>query len=110
RKLSKLGWRRTIEFGLIFFLVILIFYLPFIGTGMKVIGSFGTFIQWSFNGPIFPVIWTVFDSYQLARIICYFGLALWIILVALAERDLTRGLFWTLGGAYLFFPTLYPWY
>jgi hypothetical protein len=109
--LRRLGGKRAIEFTLIFALTIFIGYLPYLSAGAKVVGSFGAYIQhWSFNGSIFTFIQSLGASYQGARIICYFALAIWITIVTWREREFIAGLFWTLAGAYIFSPTLFPWY
>jgi alpha-1,6-mannosyltransferase len=107
----RLGWRRAIEFCLLFGLTFIAGYLPFLGIGFQVFGSLGTYIEhWSFNGSFFPIINSAVGSYQVARKVSFIAVVVWTTAVVFVARDLKRGLFWTLAGVYLFSPVVYPWY
>lgn len=110
--LYKLGKRKALIFLSILLFILFIFYLPhYLIVNEKIFGSFGNFVKdFYFNSSIFSLLYELTNSNQLAAIICYFALGIWLLIVALTCQDFIRGIFWTLVGFYIFSPIVHPWY
>lgn len=105
-----LAWRRQWKTLALFAAVVIVGYLPFLGTWRLVPGLGHTSGGWEFNSFLYGLLVAVWPSPSLARLVCVMTLAGWVIRRGRRDDDPAAYLLATLGAACLLTPVLEPWY
>jgi hypothetical protein len=104
----KRGYRRVLP---IMLATVVVGYLPFLDAGDGLTGSLRTYgFDWSFNGPPFMALSTLFGDAARARVVLIVLGGLFAVVAALRTRDVARYAFLVIGAAIVLSPTVYPWY
>jgi len=107
---KKIGIKEIIPFTLLFLIVSLIFYFPFITKDFAIKNALSMYLsKWEFNGSVFNII-KLFSNGQTARIICGIFLIITIGIISASYRDFTKASFGILLSFIVFASTVYPWY
>jgi hypothetical protein len=109
--LKKIGLKKSILFFVVFILVSILFYLPFL-TGEHSITKFiSVYLQrWEFNGSVYKILKSTFLSGGTSRILCGAMLVISIGLISIYYKRFTNGVFAVLLCLTIFSTTVYPWY
>ncbi|MCF8242500.1 MAG: glycosyltransferase 87 family protein [Melioribacteraceae bacterium] len=109
--IKKIGFKKSLLFGLTSGLIILIFTLPFIPHESSINDSLSRYLsKWSFNGSFFRLFYLIGISGELARSI---NLVLFVILVGVIAshyHEFTKAVYAVWICFIMFSATLYPWY
>ena len=109
--IKKMGFKKAIKFYLIFILVCLIFYLPFISQNPDILaGLFKYLAHWEFNGSIYNLIKFIFSRGDIARMVCAVLLSISVLIISFRYKDFVNGVFAVFLCIIIFSTTLYPWY
>jgi alpha-1,6-mannosyltransferase len=108
--IKKIGIKKLIPFTIIFSLIVIVFYTPFLTNDLAVKNSLTTYLlRWEFNGSVYNLI-KMFSDKDLARVICSILLIIAIAVISFKYRDFVNGTFGVLLSFVVLATTLYPWY
>jgi hypothetical protein len=109
--LRKLGFKKSLMFGLIFIAMLIIFYLPFFYQHPNLVTGLFTYLsRWEFNASVYNLFKFLFNNGYTARIICAALLVISVIVISLRYKDFVSGVFGVFLCLIIFSTTLYPWY
>ncbi len=95
----------------VFSLICLAGYMPFISVGAKLFDGLRTYSrEWHFNSVFFSTWFEWTGDRNTPKVIALAVVALMSFGFALFGRDAIKGCFYTLGAFFLLSPTLHPWY
>ena len=108
--IKKTGIKKLIPLSLIFLMITILFYLPFITKDFAIKNALSIYLsRWEFNGSIYNLI-KIFSNGQSARIICGILLLITIGIISIRYQDFIKGSFGVLLSFIIFASTVYPWY
>jgi len=91
--IKKTGIKKLIPFSLIFLMITILFYLPFITKDFAIKNALSIYLsRWEFNGSIYNLI-KIFSNGQSARIICGILLLITIGIISIRYQDFIKGSF-----------------
>jgi hypothetical protein len=107
---KKIGIKKLIPFTLIFLIITICCYVPFLTSDLAIKNTLATYLtRWEFNGSAFNLFKAIFNQ-NLARILCSISLIIAIAAISLRYKDFINGTFGILLSFVIFATTLYPWY
>jgi alpha-1,6-mannosyltransferase len=90
--------------------IVAVQFLPYVFTSNPFEGLF-TFAQnWTFNGPVFEILFSFINDNQTARIICALLLGAVLLTISLGKKDLIGKIYLSVLFLLLFSPVVHPWY
>ena len=108
--IKKLGIRKLLPFTLIFLIILISFYAPFLTSDLSIKNTLATYIaRWEFNGAVFNLSKIILGR-ESARILCGILLITSIAVISYKYKDFVNGAFGVLLSFVIFATTLYPWY
>jgi alpha-1,6-mannosyltransferase len=109
--LKKIGLKKSILFFILFILVSVLFYLPFLSGEHSITKFISVYIQrWEFNGSVYKILKSTFLSGGTSRILCGAMLVISIGLIAIYYKRFINAIFAVLLCLTIFSTTVYPWY
>lgn len=109
--LKQFGIKKSIIFILIFVLTIIAGYLPFVFDDINVLIALNKYVaKWEFNASIYYLLKLIFSDGTIARMICYAGLGISIVIISFMYKDFSKAVYGVLIAFVVFAATLYPWY
>ncbi len=90
--------------------VFVLSYVPFVFTG-KPFQSLMTYTEnWTFNGPVFHILFSLIHDNQKTRAVCGVLLIAVCLPVILSKKDLLTKIYMSIFLLFIFSPVVYPWY
>ncbi len=109
--IKKIGFKKSLIFGGVSLVIIIVSFFPFIPEERSINASLFTYLSnWSFNGSIFKVLYSLLNDGELVRKITLSLFIFSIGFVSLKYKDFAKA---ALGIFILFISlaaTVYPWY
>ncbi len=109
--IKQIGWKKSLNFGMLFALLAIVLMYPFIPAERSVNASLFTYLQnWSFNGSVYSLLSGILKNGYLAREICLILFLIGVIIVSVKFKDFLKGAYTIWILFVVFAATLYPWY
>ncbi len=108
---KKLGIKKSIFFTGIFFLVSLIFYIPFIYNDFHILTALTNYLSnWEFNGSVYQILKIFIINTKTVHIICGILLITSILIISFKYKNFLNAAIGVMICFFAFSSTLYPWY
>ncbi len=109
--IKKIRIKKTFYFTIIFSVLTLIFYLPFVSDKLGIFKALGRYLEnWDYNSSVFKLLQMLTTNGDTIRLICSIGLMLSIGIIANMYLDFTRAAFGIFIAFIIFSTTVHPWY
>ncbi len=109
--IKKIRIKKTFYFTVIFSVLTLIFYLPFVSDKLGIFKALGRYLEnWDYNSSVFKVLQMLTTNGDTIRLICSIGLMLSIGIIANMYVDFTRAALGIFIAFIIFSTTVHPWY
>ncbi len=109
--IKKLGFKKTVVFGIIFLATAALLLFPIIPESRPVNESFFTYLQnWSFNGSVYSLLDGILQNGYLAREISTVLFILTLIIISIKYSDFLKAAYSVFIAFAVFAATLFPWY
>jgi len=109
--IKKIGWKKTLNFGIILTALCLISLYPFSPSNRSINASLFTYLKsWSFNGSVYSFLYGILHNGYLAREISLALFIVSIVIIAIKYKDFLKGVYAVWISFIVFAATVYPWY
>lgn len=109
--IKQFGFKKSFSFIMIFLAVLFAGYFPFVYDDINVLTAITKYLShWEFNASIYYLIKMVAQNGVTARLICFIGLVLSVLLISYKYKDFSKAVYTVLIVFIVFAATLYPWY
>ena len=109
--IKKIGWKKTLNFGIILAAICLILLYPFFPSNRPINASLFTYLKsWSFNGSVYSFLYGILHNGYLAREISLVLFIISIVIISIKYKDFLKGVYAVWISFIVFAATVYPWY
>jgi alpha-1,6-mannosyltransferase len=109
--LKKAGLKRSIYFFLIFLVIAICSYIPFIYKDYSVFTSLFTYLgKWEFNGSVYLLLKHNYLNPEYSKLVCAGLFILSVGVISILYKDFTKAAYGIFIVLIIFGTTLYPWY
>ncbi len=109
--IKKIRIKKTFYFTVIFSIITLLFYLPFVSDKLGIFKALGRYLEnWDYNSSVFKILQMFTTDGDTIRLICSIGLMLSIGIIANMYLDFTRAALGIFIAFIVFSTTVHPWY
>jgi hypothetical protein len=85
-------------------------FLPYVFNSNPFEALFMFAQNWTFNGPVFEILFAFINDNQKARLVCALLLGIVLLTVSLSKKDIISKIYLSILFLLLFSPVVHPWY
>ncbi len=109
--IKKIGWKKTLNFGVILTAICLVLLYPFFPSNRPINASLFTYLKsWSFNGSVYSFLYGILRNGYLAREISLLLFIFSVVIISIKYKDFLKGIYAVWISFFVFAATVYPWY
>ncbi len=110
--LKKIGFKKTIYFGLIFLGIVILCYSPFVYKNFSIQSALFTYLaKWEFNGSVYKILKVMFgNNAQIAHQAVGILLPVSILIISFKYKNFIKAVYGVFICLIIFNTTVYPWY
>ena len=109
--LKKFGFKKSVLFGVIFAVMVVAAFIPFLPKDRFVAESLLKYMtHWQFNSSFYYIFLNILHNGYNAKIICNIMLVVTVLSISIFYKDFIKAVCYVLIAVIAFSATIYPWY